>query len=135
MGASFFMRSYTLRSLFFFITPLSGRGLPGQDVFGLIRTQEKINQAGSLLLLLFKARRMSIKNNSDINQMDDPIIPPGLIPSNIKIVNIFADVRSSNAVERSYRPSRPVVMASRLINDRYCFDKRCNALKMATTSA
>jgi hypothetical protein len=83
------MRSNILRSLFFFITPLSGRGLSVQDVSSLIRTQGKIIQAGSLDPLSIKARRMSIKNYSDINKMDDLMIPPGFFRVNTKTANFF----------------------------------------------
>jgi hypothetical protein len=47
-------------------------GFIGSGCFQFHTRSGEKNQAGSLRILSIKARRMSIKNYSDINQMDDP---------------------------------------------------------------
>jgi len=59
---------------------------------------------------------MSIKNYSDINKMDDLMIPLGFFESTQKQPTFFGDIRPSKAAGGTDRPIGPVIMDSQTAN-------------------
>jgi hypothetical protein len=117
------------------MTPLSGRGLSGQDVSSQIVGQEKINQAGSLIILSIILRRMSIKNYSDIKQMDDMLIPAER-PEPIKKAHIFArKLRHPMRLGGHIVPPCPIIKDSLAVTAGYFIDNHSNGFKIASTTA
>jgi hypothetical protein len=78
---------------------------------------------------------MSIKNYSDINKMDDLMIPPALFRVNTKITNFRTGIRPSTAAEGTDRPVGLATMDSQTVNTGYCIDKRSKDLEIAETSS